>query len=134
MKKTKMNVVLCRAVLLFALMAVPAAVRAEDATKDPAPAEVQAAEVSKAEDYTIVIKDRNFSPRDLIIPAGQKVKIIVKNEETTPVEFESHDLHREKVIVAGGEAVISVGPLEPGSYVFFDEFHPETPEGTITAK
>jgi Cupredoxin-like domain len=28
---------------------------------------------------------------------------------------------------------VNAGPLKPGAYRFFDEYHPETATGTITA-
>ena len=86
-----------------------------------------------AEDYVITLKDHQFSPKELSIPAGQKVKVTVKNMDSSPAEFESHDLSREKVISANSEAVIFLGPLNTGSYNYFDEFHPDA-KGIITAK
>ena len=46
-------------------------------------------------------------------------------------EFESHSLHREKIIPGGAERSISIGPLEPGSYEFFGEFNPRTAQGRV---
>lgn len=86
-----------------------------------------------AEDYVIVLKDHQFSPKELSIPAGQKVKVTVKNMDSSPAEFESHDLNREKVISANSEAIIFIGPLNAGSYNYFDEFHPEA-KGAIVVK
>jgi hypothetical protein len=40
-------------------------------------------------------------------------------------EFESTDFHREKVVPPGGEISVFVGPLDAGTYEFFDDFHPE---------
>jgi len=89
---------------------------------------------SYAEDYVLTIKDHKFSPQELTIPAGQKVKITVKNEDSTPAEFESSDLNREKIVGANSQIVIFVGPVDAGKYVYFDEFHRETTTGTIIAK
>lgn len=85
-----------------------------------------------AEDYVITVEKNQFSPANLTIPAGQKVKVIVKNKDSGPIEFESHDFNREKVIPGNKEATIVIGPLKEGSYSYFDEFHP-TAKGTITA-
>ena len=41
-------------------------------------------------------------------------------------EFESNSLHREKIVTAGGQIAVFVGPLDPGSYEFFDDFHNST--------
>lgn len=86
-----------------------------------------------AEDYIITLQDNRFLPKELTIPAGQKVKITVKNMSTAPAEFESSALNREKVISANSEAIIFIGPLSPGSYSYFNEFHNET-TGTIIVK
>jgi hypothetical protein len=37
------------------------------------------------------------------------------------------------VIAPGAAATLYVGPLKPGRYEFFDEFHPET-RGFLVAK
>ena len=84
--------------------------------------------------YTLNIKDHKFTPERLEIPADTKVKLLVKNLDSTPEEFESHDLNREKVIQGGKEAVIFVGPLKPGEYKFFGEFHEDSAQGKIVVK
>lgn len=84
--------------------------------------------------YNISIKDHKFIPDTVEIPANTKVKLIVKNEDKTPEEFESHDLKREKVIPGGATAKISVGPLTPGEYKFFGEFNEKTAQGKLVVK
>ena len=74
----------------------------------------------------ISIKDHQFVPSDVPVPAGIKVELIIKNEQAVSAEFESTTLHREKIVTAGGQISVFVGPLDPGSYEFFDDFHPET--------
>ena len=76
-------------------------------------------------DIVIAIKDGAFAPSEVSIPAGQKVKLIVRNQDATMSEFESTDFHREKVVPPGSEITVFVGPLEAGQYEFFDDFHPE---------
>jgi hypothetical protein len=85
-------------------------------------------------EYDLVIKDHKFSPAELKVPAGKKVKINVDNQDSTPEEFESHDLKREKVIKGNSKAVISVGPLKAGSYKFFGEFNQDTAQGVLIAE
>ncbi len=82
---------------------------------------------------TIAIKDHQFVPPNVAIPAGVKVKLIVRNDDPTPSEFESTELHREKVVIAGSQITVFVGPLDAGSYEFFDDFHPQT-RGHLVAK
>jgi plastocyanin len=85
-------------------------------------------------EITIAIKDHLFSPSEVKVPAGQKVKLIVDNQDATPEEFESHELGREKVIGGGKKASIFIGPLKAGNYPFFGEFNPKTAKGTIIAE
>jgi hypothetical protein len=84
-------------------------------------------------DIVIGIKNGKFVPSEVAIPAGQKLKLIVRNQDTTMSEFESTDFHREKTVAPGGEITVFVGPLDAGSYEFFDDFHPED-RGHLIAK
>lgn len=84
--------------------------------------------------FEIKIKDHKFDPSTVEIPAGEKVKLLVKNLDKTPEEFESHDFNREKVIPGGSEANIFVGPLDKGEYSFFGEFNPKTAQGKLVVK
>lgn len=85
-------------------------------------------------EFEIVIQDHKFTPAVLEIPAGQKVKLVVRNLDATPEEFESYELRREKIITGGGQAIIYIGPLKPGEYPFFGEFNPETAQGRLIVK
>ena len=85
-------------------------------------------------EVSLVIRDHRFEPEEVTVPAGQKIKLVVHNQDHTPEEFESHELNREKVIPGGAKATIFVGPLSPGSYPFFGEFNPKTARGRIIAK
>jgi hypothetical protein len=84
--------------------------------------------------YTLVIKDHKFQPAEIEIPAGQKITLLVKNEDPTPEEFESNQLRREKVIPGGQQATVYIGPLKPGKYEFFGDFNPKTARGQIIVK
>lgn len=86
------------------------------------------------ETYTIVIKEHKFEPAELSIPAGQKVKVVIDNQDLTAEEFESYELNREKVVAGGKQIIVYIGPLKPGSYKYFGEFHKETAQGIIVAQ
>ena len=75
---------------------------------------------------TITLRDHQFVPSEVPVPAGVKVTLVIRNEQPTTAEFESTSLHREKIVNAGGEITVFVGPLDPGSYEFFDDFHGAT--------
>jgi plastocyanin len=76
--------------------------------------------------FSILMKNNQFIPSEVQIPAGVKVKLIVRNENQATSEFESNQFHREKVVTPGQQITVFVGPLDPGSYEFFDDFHPQT--------
>ena len=85
-------------------------------------------------EYRLVIENHKFSPETVTVPAGKKIKLVVENRDATPEEFESHSLKREKVIPGKTRATILVGPLKPGEYKFFGEFHEATAKGVLVAK
>ena len=84
--------------------------------------------------FEIEIRDHLFYPSTLIIPANTKVKLIVYNRDSTPEEFESYELNREKIIMGGRKAIVFIGPLRPGEYPFFGEFNPSTAQGKVVAE
>jgi plastocyanin len=85
-------------------------------------------------EMALSIKDHQFSPAELKVPAGRKIKLVVSNLDGTPEEFESAQLNREKVIAGNARANIYVGPLAPGRYPFVGEFHEKTAHGVIVAE
>jgi plastocyanin len=84
--------------------------------------------------YTLTIKDHRFDPAELKVPAGQKIKLTVQNLDSTPEEFESYELNREKIIPGGKSTSVYIGPLEAGRYPFFGEFHQDTAQGVLIAE
>jgi plastocyanin len=85
-------------------------------------------------EFTITIKDHKFEPAELKVPAGQKIKLLIVNADDSAEEFESHELNREKIVGPLGRITVFVGPLEPGRYPFFGEFHMDTAQGALIAE
>jgi plastocyanin len=85
-------------------------------------------------EFVLTIKEHRFTPSELRVPAGKKVKLIVDNQDATPEEFESHELNREKIIAPKSKASIYIGPLKPGKYPFFGEFNQATARGVVIAE
>jgi hypothetical protein len=73
-------------------------------------------------------------PAEITVPARKKLKLVIENQDATAEEFESYELNREKVVPPKGRVTIFVGPLEPGRYPFFGDFHKETAKGVLIAK
>ena len=82
----------------------------------------------------IFIRDHLFFPSTIELPAGQKIRLVIINEDSTAEEFESYELNREKVIPGNSRTVVFIGPLTPGEYPFFGEFYPRTARGMIIIK
>ncbi len=85
-------------------------------------------------EFTFEIKNHLFYPSELVVPAGQKIKLHIVNHDDTPEEFDSFDLNREKVIFPNGSAIIYVGPLSAGVYEFFGEYNPNSATGRVIVK
>jgi plastocyanin len=75
---------------------------------------------------SLTLKDHKFDPAEVHAPAGVPIEFHVKNQNGIVSEFESSDLHFEKIVPNGSEAVVHVRPQQPGRYNFFDDFHHET--------
>jgi plastocyanin len=92
--------------------------------------------VAQAQDAEarLVIREHKFEPAELKVPANKKVKLVIENQDATAEEFESYELNREKVVPPKGQVTVFVGPLKPGRYPFFGDFHKETAKGVLIAE
>ncbi len=82
----------------------------------------------------LVFHNHRFEPARIEVPAHQKFKLLVKNTDKTADEFESDDLNREKLVAPGETITVFLGPLNPGTYKFFGDFHKDTAQGVLVAK
>ncbi len=81
------------------------------------------------EPVAVTIHDHVFSPKEIHLPADQRVDIIVINDDPAPEEFESPGLKVEKVVPGKSQLVIHVKPVLPGRYTFVGEYHEKTARG-----
>jgi hypothetical protein len=89
---------------------------------------------ARADDpVTLILKDHHFIPDHVTVPAGQRFPIELTNQDDTTDEFESYDMKFEKIVVPGGTIRVFAGPLHPGTYKFFDDYHPDLANGFVTA-
>ena len=89
---------------------------------------------ARADDYTLTIKDHRFTPAEIKVPANQRVKITVVNEDPMPEEFDSSALKVEKVVPGKSKGVVRIGPLKAGRYPFIGEYHEATAKGVVVAE
>ncbi len=84
--------------------------------------------------HAVVVRDGRIEPARLEVPAGTKIKLTIRNEGSGPCEFENLDLRVEKVLAPGASSFVVIHRPRPGTYRFFDEFHPDTSEMLLIAK
>lgn len=85
----------------------------------------------EVQEFHIEINDHKFYPDVIEAKSGQKIRLIVKNNDDIAEEFESHDLAREKMIAPHQSVKIILAPLAPGNYKFFGEFHAHSAHGIL---
>ena len=85
-------------------------------------------------EYKLVIKNQQFDPATLKVPANTKFRVLVTNQDAAPSEFESNDFNREKIVRPGSAVTGFIGPLKPGQYKFFDDFHQDTGQGVLVVE
>ena len=108
-----------RKLIILAVVLFSASVSAETLTDDS---------------QLLVIENHRYSPSELLVPAGKKIKLRIENRDASPEEFESHDLNREKLIAGKSSITIYIGPLKRGRYAFIGEFNEKTAQGVVIAE
>lgn len=86
-----------------------------------------------AHSVTLTLKDHRFTPEQLEVPAGRKIRIELINLDPVMEEFDSEDLRVERDVTPRGKVSFLIGPLKPGRYDFIGEMHADTASGTIVA-
>lgn len=84
--------------------------------------------------FEVIAREGKLFPTRLEVPAGTRVKLIVKNEGKSPIEFENLAMRVEKVLAPGGTSFVVLPKLKPGEYEFIDEFHMDTGKMKVIAK
>ncbi len=82
----------------------------------------------------LLMKDGRLYPETLEVPAMTRFRLEVRNEGPGAAEFESLELKKELVMAPGVTRSLVFYPMKPGTYKFFNDFHPETGQGRIVAK
>ena len=84
--------------------------------------------------FEVIAKEGRLFPERLEVPTGTRIKLIVKNEGKSPIEFENLAMRVEKVLAPGGISFVVLPKLKPGEYEFIDEFHMDTGKMKVVAK
>jgi heme/copper-type cytochrome/quinol oxidase subunit 2 len=73
-------------------------------------------------------------PATLTLPADAPVKLQVTNAGDSTIEFESFELHRERVVQPGQTITVYLPALPAGTYPFFDDFSHGAVKGQIVSR
>lgn len=84
--------------------------------------------------FKVLMKDGKIIPATVEVPASTRFRLEIKNEGPGAAEFESIELKKELVLAPGVTRNMVFFPMKPGTYKFFDDFHPETGQARIVAK
>lgn len=84
--------------------------------------------------FQVQFKGGVIAPKRLEVPAKARFRLEIRNDDDTPAEFESVELHKEKVLAPHSQTVMVIRTLDPGEYSFFDDFHPDAPPAVLVAK
>ena len=80
------------------------------------------------------IVNHQFVPTDVEIPAGQRIKLVVINEDDSAEEFEGEDFKAEKIVKGKSQITLMVGPFQPRGIPLVGEFHEDTAKGKLIVK
>ena len=66
--------------------------------------------------FRIEYNDGVITPLRIEVPANTRIRLELVNVGTTPAEFESVELRKEKVLAPGSDSVMVIRRLDPGEY------------------
>lgn len=93
-----------------------------------------AASAEDVKTYEITVKDKVFTPNQITVKAGEPFRIKLTNANPMPVELESSKLGFEKVVSGFSDILVNVRAQAPGTYTFFDDFHPKETTGQVVVQ
>ncbi len=97
----------------------------------------KAARADDTPTFSIEFHDGQITPLQLNVPAKKRFRIELHNTGKTAAEFESSELHLEKVLAPNNPTpapVIVIHSLDPGDHIFFDDLHEDAPKIHLIAK
>ena len=95
---------------------------------------VLAASPLRAEDavtYEVTLSKDVFTPAEIKVPAGKPFMLKLTNNNAKPAELESKQMKVEKIAPANASIVVRVRAMEPGKYLFVDEFQEDTAKAHV---
>ena len=81
--------------------------------------------------YETTLKGAAFAPAELHVPAGKPFILKMTNTNSTPAELEAKELDVEKVAAGSSSIVVNVKAMQPGKYLFVDEYQEDVAKGYV---
>ncbi|MGH2735325.1 MAG: cupredoxin domain-containing protein [Actinomycetota bacterium] len=86
-------------------------------------------EGSNGEAATLTASGLKFDTDSLTVASGGSIELV--NEDDTEHNLTAEEAELDEDVDPGDTATIDLGGVEPGTYDFFCEYHPETMTGTL---
>lgn len=81
--------------------------------------------------YETTLKGNAFTVAEIKVPAGKPFMIKMINTNAAPAELEAKELKIEKVAAGNSTIVVRVKAMEPGKYLFVDEYQEDVAKGYV---
>jgi plastocyanin len=78
---------------------------------------------------TLTASDLAWDTSTVTVPAGGSIEVV--NEDDTEHNFTVEEADIDEDVDEGSSTTVDLGDVEPGSYDFFCEYHPDTMTGTL---
>ena len=81
--------------------------------------------------YEVTLKGAAFDITEIKVPAGKPFIIKMNNQNAAPAELEAKDMKIEKAVAGNSSIVVRVKAMEPGKYLFVDEYQEDVAKGYV---
>ncbi|WP_228285161.1 cupredoxin domain-containing protein [Acinetobacter rathckeae] len=85
------------------------------------------------ETIKLTLTEQGFVPNKIVIHQGQKILIQMTNNTQKVAELESYDMKFEKIATPHSTITVFAGPLNVGTYTFFDDYSATGVKGSLQA-
>ncbi|SDC15477.1 Cupredoxin-like domain-containing protein [Acinetobacter boissieri] len=81
----------------------------------------------------LTLTEHGFIPNKIVVHQGQKILIQMTNNTQKVAELESYDMKFEKIATPHATITVFAGPLNVGTYTFFDDYSSTGIKGSLQA-
>lgn len=84
--------------------------------------------------YETTLKGAAFTVAEIKVPAGKPFIIKMTNANSAPAELEAKELKIEKAAAGNSTIIVRVKAMEPGKYLFVDEYQEDVAKGYVVVE